>query len=69
VQAHDGFARALWPAHTDMDGDLVFALATGTVALADAAARLELAAAAAAVMARAIARGVHAGRAAAGLVP
>jgi L-aminopeptidase/D-esterase-like protein len=69
VQAHDGFARALWPAHTDMDGDLIFALATGRVALPDPAARLELAAAAAEAMARAIARGVHAGRLAAGLVP
>lgn len=69
VQAHDGFARALWPAHTDMDGDLIFALATGAVALPDPAARLDLAAAAAEVMARAIARGVHAGRLAAGLAP
>lgn len=68
VQAHDGFARALWPAHTDMDGDLIFALSTGRVALADAAARADLACAAADVMARAIARGVHAGRLAAGLI-
>ncbi len=59
--AHDGFARALWPAHTDFDGDLVFALATGSSAVTpDAAMRLEMAAAAAAVMARAIARGIHA---------
>ncbi|MCF3639038.1 P1 family peptidase, partial [Rhizobium sp. TRM95111] len=29
ISAHDGFARALWPAHTALDGDLVFALATG----------------------------------------
>ncbi|WP_037408356.1 P1 family peptidase, partial [Shinella sp. DD12] len=29
IAAHDGFARALWPAHTPLDGDLVFALATG----------------------------------------
>lgn len=68
VQAHDGFARALWPAHTDMDGDLIFALGTGHVALVDPAARADLACAAADVMARAIARGVHAGRLAAGLV-
>ena len=27
--AHDGFARALSPAHTAFDGDTVFALATG----------------------------------------
>ena len=29
IMAHDGFARALWPAHTPHDGDIVFALATG----------------------------------------
>jgi L-aminopeptidase/D-esterase-like protein len=29
--AHDGFARALRPAHTRFDGDLAIALATGTV--------------------------------------
>jgi L-aminopeptidase/D-esterase-like protein len=27
--AHDGFARAIWPAHTPADGDTVFTLATG----------------------------------------
>lgn len=61
VAAHDGFARALWPAHTDYDGDLVFALATGGADLAlTPADTVELSAAAAAVMARAIARGVFA---------
>ncbi|MFD2238521.1 P1 family peptidase [Aureimonas populi] len=61
VAAHDGFARALWPAHTDFDGDLVFGLATGGSGIApDARQALELGAAAASVMARAIARGVHA---------
>ena len=35
IMAHDGFARALWPVHTPFDGDLVFALATGRVALAN----------------------------------
>jgi L-aminopeptidase/D-esterase-like protein len=29
--AHDGFARAISPAHTTRDGDIVFALATGGV--------------------------------------
>ena len=29
--AHDGFARALRPAHTRFDGDLAIALATGAV--------------------------------------
>ena len=27
--AHDGFARAIFPSHTDVDGDTIFALATG----------------------------------------
>lgn len=59
VAAHDGFARALYPAHTDFDGDLVFAAATGTSPRGlGACDRLELAAAASVVMARAIARGV-----------
>lgn len=59
--AHDGFARAIWPAHTPADGDLVFALATGssgTTLAGDEA--IDLFAAAGATMARAIARGVHA---------
>jgi L-aminopeptidase/D-esterase-like protein len=30
--AHDGFARAISPVHTPEDGDVVFALATGTLA-------------------------------------
>lgn len=30
--AHDGMARAIVPAHTPLDGDLVFAAATGTAA-------------------------------------
>ncbi len=61
IAAHDGFARAIWPAHTPVDGDLVFALATGTsgkeLSHDDA---VDLYAAAGATMARAIARGVHA---------
>jgi L-aminopeptidase/D-esterase-like protein len=28
--AHDGFARAIAPSHTPVDGDVIFALATGT---------------------------------------
>jgi L-aminopeptidase/D-esterase-like protein len=31
VAAHDGLARAIRPAHTPLDGDTVFALATGVV--------------------------------------
>jgi L-aminopeptidase/D-esterase-like protein len=67
IAAHDGFARAIWPTHTPADGDIVFALATGssgvTLGPLDA---LDLFAAAGATMARAIARGVHAATAAEG---
>ncbi len=60
IAAHDGFARALWPAHTPLDGDLVFALSTGRSGRAPAPEDfIELCAAAASTMARAIARGVH----------
>ena len=60
IAAHDGFARALWPAHTPLDGDLVFALATGKSGRSPAPEDfIALCAAAASTMARAIARGVH----------
>lgn len=58
--AHDGFARALVPSHTPMDGDLIFAAATGNKPLADPIADLlYLGHAAATCMARAIARAVY----------
>ncbi|MCO6390513.1 peptidase T4 [Aliihoeflea aestuarii] len=61
VSAHDGFTRAIWPAHTPHDGDLVFAMATGTAGRTlDPSEELDFHAAAAATMARAIARGVYA---------
>lgn len=61
IAAHDGFARAIWPSHTPADGDLVFALATGTSGIElDPRGAMELYAAAGATMARAVARGVHA---------
>ena len=66
VAAHDGFARALVPSHTLMDGDAIFALATGAHPPLDLAAQVMLGHAAACVMARAIARGVHAARSVAG---
>jgi L-aminopeptidase/D-esterase-like protein len=56
--AHDGFARALVPSHTLMDGDLIFAAATGTRPTPDLAGHVLLGHAAACVMARAIARAV-----------
>jgi L-aminopeptidase/D-esterase-like protein len=60
ISAQDGFARALWPAHTPFDGDAVFALATGASGKVPAVDDfIDLCAAASAVMARAIARGVH----------
>jgi L-aminopeptidase/D-esterase-like protein len=65
MMAQDGIARAIRPAHTPFDGDLVFALASGAVALpTDAGRPLALArigSAAADCVARAIARGVFAG--------
>ncbi|WP_319825585.1 P1 family peptidase [Thalassovita sp.] len=58
--AHDGFARALFPAHTPMDGDLIFAASTGEKPLGHIASdTLYLGHAAATVMARAIARAVY----------
>ncbi len=58
--AHDGFARAIRPVHTQMDGDTIFALATGRV---DAEVNfVQLCAAAAEVMARAVYNGVQMGQ-------
>jgi L-aminopeptidase/D-esterase-like protein len=62
--AQDGMARAIVPSHTPFDGDLVFAVATGTRAMpAPEADPFTIGHAAACVLARAIARGVHAARA------
>ncbi|TAM96754.1 MAG: S58 family peptidase [Rhizobiaceae bacterium] len=59
VAAHDGFARAIWPTHTPVDGDLVFGLATGKSSAAiDPDTALDLYAAAGATMGRAIARAI-----------
>lgn len=61
LAAHDGLARALRPSHAALDGDVVFAAATGhSGAPSDAFALTELCATAADVLARAVARGVHA---------
>ncbi len=38
ISAHDGLARSIRPAHTPVDGDTVFVLATGAVEVAAAAA-------------------------------
>lgn len=57
VAAHDGMARAIVPAHTPHDGDLVFALSTGTGPAGDPMLIGHLASL---CLARAIARGVYA---------
>jgi L-aminopeptidase/D-esterase-like protein len=59
--AQDGLARALRPAHTPFDGDVVFALATGRRPLEDPRLGVvaRLGALAADCLARAIARGVY----------
>ncbi len=60
VMAQDGFARAIYPVHTPLDGDVVFSAAIGDKPLADPFYGLaELGMVAANVMARAIARGVY----------
>jgi L-aminopeptidase/D-esterase-like protein len=64
VMAQDGLARAIYPVHTPLDGDVVFAAATGRTELADPIYSLaELGMVAANVLARAIARGVYEARA------
>ncbi len=59
VAAHDGLARAIVPAHTPLDGDLIFAAATGTGPRPDGPVEMAvLCHAAATCVARAVARGV-----------
>ena len=57
--AHDGFARALVPSHTPMDGDLIFAASIGDKNYDDL---IYLGHAATTCMARAIARGIFEAR-------
>jgi L-aminopeptidase/D-esterase-like protein len=60
AMAQDGLARALMPVHTPLDGDIVFAVATGARPLADPLSALAaLGHAAALVVARAVARAVY----------
>ncbi|GGG82450.1 peptidase T4 [Salipiger pallidus] len=59
VAAHDGMGRAIVPAHSPMDGDLVFAASTGVQELVAPAMQLaEIGHAASVCLARAIARAV-----------
>ncbi|MES2913687.1 MAG: P1 family peptidase [Pseudomonadota bacterium] len=63
VAAHDGMARALVPSHTPLDGDLVFAVATGQRPLSDPLTDpFQLGHAAATCLARAIARAIYLAR-------
>jgi L-aminopeptidase/D-esterase-like protein len=57
--AQTGFARAIYPVHAPLDGDVLFAAATGEKAVDPLAGLTELGMVAANVVARAIARGVH----------
>lgn len=63
MMAQDGYARSVRPVHTPFDGDVVFAMATGTRPLPEDAARpamvAMLGALAADTLARAVARGVY----------
>jgi D-aminopeptidase len=64
VAAHDGLARAVVPAHTPLDGDLVFGVATGARDLTDPVREAAVIGHVAAVcLSRAIARAVYLARA------
>ncbi len=56
--AHDGIARAVFPAHTMFDGDVIFALATGEQEIDGPAELSRIGAVAADVFARALIHGV-----------
>jgi L-aminopeptidase/D-esterase-like protein len=58
--AQTGFARAIYPVHAPLDGDVVFAAATGEKPVDPLVGLTELGMVAANVVARAIARGVYA---------
>ena len=57
--AHTGFARAIYPVHAPLDGDVLFAAATCEKPIEPLVGLTELGMVAANVVARAIARGVH----------
>ena len=60
MMAQTGFARAIYPVHAPLDGDVVFAAATGEKPIDPLAGLTELGMVSANVVARAIARGVYA---------
>jgi L-aminopeptidase/D-esterase-like protein len=59
MMAQTGFARAIYPVHAPMDGDVVFAASTAERQIDPLIGLTELGMVAANVVARAIARGVH----------
>ena len=60
IATHDGFARAIWPSHTPLDGDLIFSIATGNSGVVpELDQQIDIGAIAASTMSRAVARGVH----------
>jgi len=60
INAHDGFARAIYPVHTPADGDIVFVLSSNEIDYqASGVLPLHLYTAAANTVARAITRGVY----------
>ncbi|MEL6264195.1 MAG: P1 family peptidase [Pseudomonadota bacterium] len=67
LMAHDGLARAIRPVHTPLDGDTVFALATGPGERAGAALTGRVGMMAADCLARAVARAVYHAEAIAGI--
>jgi D-aminopeptidase len=60
VMAQTGFARAIYPVHAPLDGDVVFAAATGEKPIEPLVGLTELGMIAANTVSRAIARGVYA---------
>lgn len=62
IMAQDGIAMAVAPAHTPLDGDTIFALATGETPVDNPVTVAEIGAAAARCVARALSIGVYAAR-------
>lgn len=67
MMTHDGIARAVTPAHTMFDGDVIFALGTGEVEISTPAQLSRLGALAADVFARALIHGLLHARSVGGL--
>jgi D-aminopeptidase len=59
IMAQDGLAHAIYPVHTPLDGDIVFAASTGSRPLDPVHGLTRLGAVAMQVVARAVARGVY----------